>query len=165
VTALLLLVWVAVLTAVALVPFVLPWKHRVRWMLTAQFLQDPVAGPLLRPGSLTAVMVVGVERNACGLTVDLAEELGQGQRRTYSLATGAGSPLATIRVEQWQRAGMPLLLFTDGGADVSLHGPASAVVGLRYWQDPGGGPPGHREPAPIPKPAWGWEREPRGVPA
>jgi hypothetical protein len=159
----LLLLWITVLAVVVVIPFVLPWRQRVRWMVSAHCFPDPIGMALLHPGTLAEVSIVHVDRGTSGLVVHVTDEPGRSRCWRYALAGEDFTPLVTGRLERWHHTGTPLLQLSDGAESVSLHGPTSAVIGLRVSEDPGGGPPGRRQPAPLPEPDR--ERELLGVPA
>ena len=113
-----------------MMPFVAPWRLRVRYLVAAQ-VADPVfgVGPPVDV-SLREVRVVSVRTEAghVELVVDEAGAAPVARRRVLARASCAPGELAQL--DGWSAAGTPLLMVVDEHCDTHLYGPDGAVTYL-----------------------------------
>jgi hypothetical protein len=116
-----------VLAAVlGLVPMILPWPQRARWLVASQAI-DPITHGYAAP-QFREVVITATARRDREVEVEVASP---GARRGAATLVGVSMPPEDIvRLHGWCAAGLSLLMHDGPDGSVSLHGPASSVVGL-----------------------------------
>jgi hypothetical protein len=119
------------LAALVASPFLLPWPQHLRWLVGAGALGDPwSSAPLV---GLHEVNVVAVVSEPVGV-VWLVHAI---ERTSEIVVLGSDRTCDLARLQRWEAAGTPLLKVVHPDGEISLHGPACSVAGLRDFSDVG----------------------------
>ena len=114
----------------AVLPVLLPWPSKVRWILAVEAANPLIAATNARRDlHVSPVVLVSVDNGADGLAV-VVEDGGDPHHR-HELVGPPAAPGLQARLEGWCHARTPLLLVGDGRHQVALHGPDAAARGLR----------------------------------
>jgi len=114
----------------AVLPVLLPWPSKVRWILAVEAANPLIAATNARRDlHVSPVVLVSVDNGADGLAV-VVEDSGDPHHR-HELVGPPAAPGLQARLEGWCHARTPLLLVGDGRHQVALHGPDAAARGLR----------------------------------
>jgi len=118
--------------ALSVVPLLLPWPQQVRCLVASANIPDPVAPPLGGGAPIWRSVTVGrVRHTAVGAEIEIVDVPSVHASSVY-LAPLSGVTSAAADLEGWAAAHTPLLLLLlTGAGEASLHGPVSALVGLR----------------------------------
>ena len=120
------------LGAAVLVPFVLPWPMRVRWLVISQAMGHDAPGYMACPAlDLREVVLVAVEAYDPGLVLR-ALEVGRPARDAVTFTTPT-SPTAEVvsMFQEWRALETPVLLYVDDGGTACVSGPAATISNLR----------------------------------
>jgi len=116
----------------AVLPVLLPWPSKVRWILAVE-----AANPLIavtnarRDLHVSPVVLEAVDNRADRLALVVRDGDSGGDGGRHELVGPPAPPGLQARLEGWCHARTPLLLVGDGHHRVALHGPDATARGLR----------------------------------
>jgi len=116
----------------AVLPLLLPWPSKVRWILAVEAANPLIAATNARRDvHVSPVVLVSVDSRADRLCLVVEDGADGGDGHHHVLLGPPAAPGLQARLEGWCHARTPLLLVGDGQHRVALHGPDAAARGLR----------------------------------
>jgi hypothetical protein len=123
-TAVFVVAGLVALATFAVLPFLLPWPQHLRWIVSSTACDQWATGPLLGLNEVTILAAVSEGAGVVWIS-------GTSEASSEILVLSQPTPADLARLARWEAAGMPLLKVTHHDGEVSLHGPACSVGGLR----------------------------------
>ena len=128
VVALGILVAIAGTAVVLLVPFVAPWRIRLRWLVACQAMDGGFGLPWCSGVVMREVRVSDVSVTGARLDVTLVRT--DGPTAPMRLSAPGGPPATLAKLEGWQAVREHLLLVSDEHGERQLDGPDATISGL-----------------------------------